>query len=138
MENFNEETDNFLKDFFKEIDDINNKMDEFKKIIQKIKQLHSELFNLAIQSKKKSFILLIILIVLKQQLETVMSEAKQKSTEISKCIDSMKKGTEEMTKNAKKNEKGANIRIRETNQFQIIRRFQELLFEYQTGKILIY
>jgi hypothetical protein len=47
----------------------------------------------------------------------------------------MKKGTEERIKSNKKedkNKKEADIRIRETNQFQVIRKFQELLFEYQT------
>jgi syntaxin 1B/2/3 len=125
MENYNEKTDQFLKEFFEELDDINDKMDQFKKIIGKIKQLHSDLFNLAIQSKKKA---------LKQDLDTVMTQAKQKTNEISKSIDLLKKGTEERMKekSLEKGKKEAELRLRETNQFQVVKRFQELLFEYQT------
>jgi hypothetical protein len=62
IEKENEKNEKILKDYFKEIDDVNKKMDEYKIIIGKVKQLQSDLFNLVILSKKKRKLFLNIII----------------------------------------------------------------------------
>ncbi|KAF8766688.1 Syntaxin like protein [Argiope bruennichi] len=114
-------TDSYMSDFFNEVEDISTSLDKISATVEEVKKKHSFILSAPSTDEK-----------IKQELEDLMAEIKRLSNKVRQKLKLMEQNIEQLEH---VNNTSAVLRIRETQQSALSRRFVDIMSAYNTIQV---